>query len=572
MAAPRILLLGGSPATSEPALDPVGMLSGAFPDCDVVADPDLPLEEDAVACVVAVGGIDGDATEVLAESGAPLVYVGDPGDRVPAGVLAATGTDCCVPADADDPAAALVDAVGDAMGRTDVDRGGRRTFEYLPDPAYVTDTEGRIQAVNAAFRDRVGSVTGDVVGNPVGTALPFEDSPDDGRREVTVGDGDAARTYELEERTTETGSVGVLRDVTDREARRERLRTIEQRYRRMVEQDLFGIYIIQQGKIRFANRRAAEMFGYEPAEMVDEMTAFDVVAESDHERLAENIRRREEGEVTDLRYELTGVRKDGTRFEFEVHSGVVEYEGETALLGAIIDITERKRRRQRLRVLNRVLRHNLRNDLNVVIGRLEDAVHRLREHGDDRGADVVTSGLDEARALVSTSEKLRKIQETLERDPGEEPAIDAVESVERVTATAREAYPAATIRTDLPDRAPVRADRAFELVVENLVENALEHGATGAPDSDGPVVEVSVAELDRDRGDWYELRVADDGPGIPEQEQVVVDESVEVTPLQHSSGVGLWTVAWVVQSFDGDVDIDTGGGGTAVTVGLRAAR
>jgi PAS domain S-box-containing protein len=460
MAAPRILVVDRSPATPEPALDPVGVLSGAFPECDVVTEPGRPAAE-AVVCVVAVGDVDADAVEFLRTSEAPLVYVGEVDDRVPAGVLAAGVTECCVPA-----------------------------------------------AVEGA-RER--------------------------------------------EPTAET------------DARRERLRTIEQRYRRMVEQDLFGIYIIQGGLIRFANRRAAELFGYEPEEMVDRLTAFDVVDPDDHDRLRENIRKREEGEVAELRYELTGVRKDGTRFEFEVHSGVVEYEGDPALLGAIIDITDRKRRRQRLRVLNRVLRHNLRNDLNVVIGRMEDAVGRLRDHGDDRGAEVVGRGLDEARGLVSTSEKLRKIQATLDRDARDEPVIDAAEAVDRSVTAARESYPAATVVTDLPDRAPVRADRAFDLVVENLVENAIEHNG------DDPVVEVTLTELDRGRGNWYELSVADDGAGISKQEQVVVDESVEVTPLRHSSGVGLWTVAWVVQSFDGSVDIEADDGGTVVTVRLRAA-
>jgi PAS domain S-box-containing protein len=482
------------------------------------------------------------------------VYVGDGDDRVPASVLSAGRTEFCR-GDADGTAlASAVNAVvGDQTDETTTHR-----LEAMPDPAYATDPGGRVEWVNRAFLEQFGHGS---VGKPVESVLPL---PGDGGVEVTIQDGAGTRTYERRERSTERGTVGVLREVTERKARRDRRRRIEQRYRRMVEQDLFGIYIIHQGTIRFANRRAAEMFGYEPEAMIDEMTVFDVVAEEDHDRLRENIRKRERGDVEELRYDLTGVRRDGSQFQFEVHSGVVEYDGEPALLGAIIDVTDRRRRRQRLQVLNRVLRHNLRNDLNVVIGRLEEAIDRLRRHGDERGAEVVAQGLKEAHDLVSTSEKLRKIQETLERDGKEDPRVDAVGSVERIVEFVRGKYPEATVETDLPETATVKADQALELVVENLLTNAIEH-------TEDPAVEVSIAKQDRKRGRWYQLQVEDDGPGIPEQEQVVVDETVDVTPLRHSSGVGLWTVAWVVQSFDGSVEIATEDvDGTVVTVSLRA--
>jgi len=124
-----------------------------------------------------------------------------------------------------------------------------------------------------------------------------------------------------------------------------------------------------------------------------------------------------------------------------------------------------------------------------------------------------------------------------------------------------------TIEADLPDRAVVEADESLELVVENVVENAIEHH-----DSDHPTIEVTIAQQDRERGEWYEITVRDDGPGIPSQELVAVDEDRTVTPLQHGSGIGLWAVAWIVQSFGGSVDVAADEGGSAVTLSRRKAR
>jgi signal transduction histidine kinase len=84
---------------------------------------------------------------------------------------------------------------------------------------------------------------------------------------------------------------------------------------------------------------------------------------------------------------------------------------------------------------------------------------------------------------------------------------------------------------------------------------------------------ITVREQDAAQGDWYELRVADDGPGIPDGERTIRDEDAAVTPLQHGSGsgIGLWTVVWVVSSVGGSVTLDTGDEGTVVTVTLHGA-
>jgi signal transduction histidine kinase len=70
------------------------------------------------------------------------------------------------------------------------------------------------------------------------------------------------------------------------------------------------------------------------------------------------------------------------------------------------------------------------------------------------------------------------------------------------------------------------------------------------------------------------VTVADEGPGIPENEVSVLRDDTERTPIEHGSGLGLWIVQQIVEAFDGQIEIDRdpdGGFATAVTVRLQPA-
>jgi two-component system OmpR family sensor kinase len=75
------------------------------------------------------------------------------------------------------------------------------------------------------------------------------------------------------------------------------------------------------------------------------------------------------------------------------------------------------------------------------------------------------------------------------------------------------------------------------------------------------------------RGDAVRLRVADDGPGFTDAELAVhADDAVTETALQHSDGVGLWLVRWIVDAYGGEFAVrNADDGGAVVTVTLPAA-
>ncbi|MEW5770079.1 MAG: PAS domain S-box protein [Pseudomonadota bacterium] len=142
----------------------------------------------------------------------------------------------------------------------------------------------------------------------------------------------------------------ICRDITKRKRAEAAVHESEARYRALVEQSLAGIYIIQDGRFRFVNRGFAAIFGYDsPDEILERVPFTDLVAPGDRARVAENVRRRVEGEVGDIHYVFKGRRRDGSTIDVEVHGRAFNYEGRAAVIGLILDITARKAAEDALR-------------------------------------------------------------------------------------------------------------------------------------------------------------------------------------------------------------------------------
>jgi signal transduction histidine kinase/DNA-binding NarL/FixJ family response regulator len=233
-----------------------------------------------------------------------------------------------------------------------------------------------------------------------------------------------------------------------------------------------------------------------------------------------------------------------------------------SLAYAIDSVQTRKelvRREQRLQVFNRILRHNLRNDLNVVLGRAENIAEEFPPA--EQEASVIKQ---KASELIEISEKAREVGKTLDRENRTKKQIDLTDCVERTCPEFRQNYPDAEIVTDVPDSVRVYADKTLEAAISELIENAIEHN-DGAPSI---TVTVSATEDDRE---WLELTVLDDGPGIPKDEREVLAEGEE-TALHHGSGLGLWLTNWIVGKFGGELSFDDyHASGGAVTLRLQRA-
>ncbi|WP_338740887.1 HAMP domain-containing sensor histidine kinase [Haloplanus salilacus] len=214
-------------------------------------------------------------------------------------------------------------------------------------------------------------------------------------------------------------------------------------------------------------------------------------------------------------------------------------------------------------MLNRLLRHNLRNTVNVISG----ATDRLVSELDDR--------TDERLELVATVESAIRDLETLTQDANDintvinattdDPSIDCVSLIEDIVSEYTRQHPEVALRTTLPASMTVNADVRLRFAVESLVDNAIQHNP-----SDTPTVRIRIGTPDS--AGWVDIHVDDDAPRIPEEERNLVTGDTEITALRHGSGLGLWLAKWTTELFGGKLSFDTSEfGGNSVHIRIPRA-
>jgi PAS domain S-box-containing protein len=214
------------------------------------------------------------------------------------------------------------------------------------------------------------------------------------------------------------------------------------------------------------------------------------------------------------------------------------------------DITDEQTREQRLTVLNRVLRHNARNKLDIIMAHAEAT-------GDEHNQTIHAT----AKELANYTQKVRDAEESMSQVTDTPEPVDVTAVASDVVQTFRREQPASEISLSCPDELVVTGHQTvLSRALEELVDNAIRHNEGPAPQ-----VEVTVRE---DNGTAVELSVADDGPGIPQRERRILAEGTE-TQAEHSLGIGLWFVNWAVRRIGGELTFDKNTpAGSIVTVRL----
>jgi signal transduction histidine kinase len=200
-------------------------------------------------------------------------------------------------------------------------------------------------------------------------------------------------------------------------------------------------------------------------------------------------------------------------------------------------------------VLNRVFRHNVRTTTQLILGHAEEI------DDDGRVADRIAG---HALEIEELSEKVRRAIDLFDRDRTDRRPLSLDSILRDGIASARDARSDVTVEYDgVPS--DVYVDGLLTVVFEDLLENAAEHNVD--PD---PHIRIDV-EIETD-DDAVRVVVADNGPGIDDEELAVLEEGTE-TPLRHGSGLGLSLITWGVDIVGGRVEFaDADPTGTVVTV------
>jgi PAS domain S-box-containing protein len=365
-------------------------------------------------------------------------------------------------------------------------------------------------------------------------------------------DGDhiwGAVTAVAEEVDGDTVFDGVVRDISDRKDLEDKLRQRAQRFRRMFRRHSAPMLLVdpETGHIQNANAAAASFYGYSIAELTG-MSVDDLNELSE----AEIARERERAEREDRNHFVFEHRlASGEVRTVEVHSSPVELDSEDLLFSIVFDVTDRKRyenrletQRDNLDVLNQVLRHDIRNDLQLVLAYAD----MLSDEVDDEHAEYVQRIGDSADHAVELTKTARDISAVMLRDQTDHHAVALRSALESELDDVRTSFPGAAITVDgaIPP-VTVRGNDMLGSVFRNLLKNAVQH-------NDEPVPEITVSATAGD--DTVEVRVADNGPGVPDNQKDDIFGKGEKGLESSGTGMGLYLVQTLVESAGGSVRVE----------------
>ena len=198
------------------------------------------------------------------------------------------------------------------------------------------------------------------------------------------------------------------------------------------------------------------------------------------------------------------------------------------------------RREQRLSVVNRILRHDIRNDLNVVRGILTLVGDQadLGEALDGR----LNTAIDHVNGIFEVADKARFVERTISRSTVERTSLApfVARAVERVEST----HPDADVTVDGANDVEVVVDTNLDVALAELVEYAIRN------QNAAPRVSVTVSDRPPEQ---VSIDVRYDGQPIPRSDRQVLNEGVE-TPLNHCRGLGLWLAKWIVENAHGRLE------------------
>jgi PAS domain S-box-containing protein len=341
--------------------------------------------------------------------------------------------------------------------------------------------------------------------------------------------------------------VGFQEDVTERVEQEQEVA----RFERLVDHLPVGVFRSTpgpDGEFLEANPALVSMFG---ADSKAELLTHDVSElycdRADRQTFSERLQAEGEVDQQELRFR----RVDGEPFWGQTTAVVVEDDGEVYFEGVVQDVSTRKAYEQRieaqrdkLELLNEVVRHDIRNDLQLVVAYAE----LLEDHVDAAAKPHLSTIEESASNAIELTKTARDLAETvLQTDADREP-VSLNESLEAQIEEVRSTYEDAVVALDGPvPSVTVLANEMLASVFRNVLKNAIQHN-----DADVPEVTVSVTVHD----DRVVVRIADNGPGVPDDRKTEIFGKGEKGLESNGTGIGLYLVNTLVDQYGGDVWVE----------------
>ena len=308
------------------------------------------------------------------------------------------------------------------------------------------------------------------------------------------------------------GYLGSDRDITERLKTEEALREGEEAFRDLAENSPYALMIGDgKGGLLYVNKRLADLTGYSVDELLN-LNAFEKLTRpEDRKSMEERMKKRMEGVSPDESpYERILLRKDGTEVLTELTPTITMWKGENRPLALILDITERKKAEDGLRMVNKKLnllggitRHDSLNQLTALKGWLTLAIE---QESDDSVRDMLVKAEKAADSLKTHLDFTAQYKSLGMKRPGWMPLAEVVAKV--TEGLGRQGI---SVSIEVED-VEIFADPMLENVFRNLVNNSIAHGG----DMD------SISFSFEEGNDGLVIIYEDNGVGIPAEEKAKI--------------------------------------------------
>lgn len=326
-----------------------------------------------------------------------------------------------------------------------------------------------------------------------------------------------------------------------------------EQFQSLIEQTADVITVVDsEGCIRYQSPTSERVMGWAPDELVGESVR-EYIHPDDRAAVLDRFESLvEEQGVVDEELEFRFRRKDGEYIWLSVTGGAPT--ADVPVDGYVLtsrDINTRKQYEQQLveqrddlETLNEVLRHDIRNDLQLITSYAD----MLTGHVDETGESYLTTIQESANNAVDLTASARDLAEVLLRSDTAAETISLAPVLSEQIEGIRSTYEATDIAVDgsIPE-IDVQAGELLSAVFRNILKNAVQH-------NDKETTQITVAvESDEDH---IQVRIADNGPGVRDGTKEEIFGKGEKGLESAGTGIGLYLVRTLVEGYDGAVWVE----------------
>jgi PAS domain S-box-containing protein len=444
-------------------------------------------------------------------------------------------------------------------------------IKSIPSAIFIVDTNRKITLWNSAAEKITGLRGEEVIGRRCDEVLESPDCKECGlfdevpkpfttRCEIrTNGKKWILKTVDFlrDEEGKIIGGIEAFQDITERVEMEEELRRSGAKYRDLFENSLDVIVVTNlRGEFIDVNKAFEEVLGYSRDEIIGESFRKIVGSKENADFIFKKYNEafKQGKDLYGLETEI--ITKKGKRLFVEGNIRLIRENGKiVAFQGNFRDITDRKKLEKSLselndilRLLNKILRHDIINDLSAI----RAAIEFFLETGDGKYLEKVLDRIDRSVSLIKQMRELEELARFKE--------LKAMKVSDLIGEIGRK-YAEAIDEINIEGDGVVEANEALASVFDNLISNSIRHGNASR-------VDVTIEE----KGDFCEIRIADNGKGIPDEiKDLIFDEGFSYGDAK-GSGLGLYISKRIIEAYNGTINVEDSESGAVFIIRLKSVK